>query len=146
MTESRSVTLGLTKSSKVIFLVILKSIFKWRSSYLARFRLSSSTSTWSLCFRYQQKEDVIVDMIWRKVREKYQKWAGINILAIPPPPWGGGKFLSKLKDREEFRQGGGNNFSGWPEYISLKFGKLKLWLGHKAQGQRVGLNVKASNF
>jgi len=24
------------------------------------------------------------------------------------------------KNREEFRQGGGNNFSGWPDYIPLK--------------------------
>jgi len=30
--------------------------------------------------------------------------AGIYILAIPPP-WGGEEFLSKLKNREEFKGG-----------------------------------------
>ena len=31
--------------------------------------------------------------------------AGIYILAISPPPWGVGKILSKLKNREEFEGG-----------------------------------------
>ena len=31
--------------------------------------------------------------------------AGIYILAIPPPPWRGEQFLSKLKNREEFEGG-----------------------------------------
>ena len=31
--------------------------------------------------------------------------AGIYILAIPPPPLGEGKFLSQLKNREEFEGG-----------------------------------------
>ena len=30
---------------------------------------------------------------------------GINILAIPLPPEGGGHFLSKLKNKEEFEGG-----------------------------------------
>ena len=32
-------------------------------------------------------------------------FSGIYILAIPPPPWGRGKFLSKLKNGEEFEGG-----------------------------------------
>ena len=37
--------------------------------------------------------------------KKVGTFSGIYILAIHPPPWGGGEFLSKLKNREEF--GGG---------------------------------------
>ena len=50
----------------------------------------------------------------------------------PFPPWGGGEFLSKLKNREEFdgvlhekRMGNrGGVFPDGPEYIPLKNGEL----------------------
>ena len=34
-----------------------------------------------------------------------ERTAGIYILAISPPPTGGGEFLSKMKNREEFEGG-----------------------------------------